>query len=69
MAVTVWLLLRVIAQGAVPEQPAPLQPTKVLPEAAVALTVTTVPDGYVAQPGPQLVPAGLVATVPCRCRR
>ena len=40
---TAWSLLSVSVQVPVPEQPVPLQPTKVLPELAFALTVTAVP--------------------------
>ncbi len=44
---------------------APLQPVKVEPEAGVAVRVTVVPLGKDAeQVGPQLIPAGLLVTVP-----
>lgn len=54
--------------GALPaKEHAPVQPTKVLPEAAAAVTVTTVPYRYewlhVAEPT-QSMPAGFEVTVP-----
>src|SRR5438093_1124763 len=52
-------------QVPLPEQPPPLQPVKPEPEAAVAVSVTTVPSSKMAeQTPPQLIPAGLLVTVP-----
>jgi hypothetical protein len=46
-------------------QPVPLQPAKVEPEAGVAVSVTVVPLLNAAeQVLPQLIPAGLLVTVP-----
>lgn len=46
-------------------QPAPLQPVNVEPLAGVAVNVTVVPLAYDAkQVLPQLIPAGLLVTVP-----
>jgi hypothetical protein len=65
VAVTVVAALRVTVQAAVPEQPPPLQPLKVEPVAGVAVSVTAVP---LAKPAehvvPQVIPAGLLVTVP-----
>jgi hypothetical protein len=48
----------------VPEQ-SPDQPAKVEPESAVAVRVTVVPEAkYATHPVPQLIPAGLLVTVP-----
>jgi hypothetical protein len=55
----------VTVHGPVPVQPTPLQPAKVDPAAGVAVSVTDVPavtDS--AQSAPQLMPAGLLTTVP-----
>jgi hypothetical protein len=50
--------------GLVPEQ-SPLQPPNVLPESGVAVKVTLVPPAEaVAQMEPQLIPDGLLVTVP-----
>ena len=44
---------------------APLQPLKLYPEAAEAVSVTEVPDAYEPeQEPPQLIPEGLLVTVP-----
>ena len=61
MTFCAWVMLTV--QVPVPEQPPPLQPVKVLPAAAVALSATLVPL-LVLQDVPQLMPAGLLTTVP-----
>jgi hypothetical protein len=46
-------------------QPVPLQPAKVEPDAGVAIRVTTVPlEKEAEHVPPQLMPAGLLATVP-----
>jgi hypothetical protein len=51
-------------QGPVPLQ-APLQPAKVDPPIAVAMSVTELPTGKLAeQPVPQPMPLGILATVP-----
>ena len=43
----------------------PLQPAKADPGCATAVSVTTVPVGYLAvQSAPQLIPTGLLVTVP-----
>jgi hypothetical protein len=48
-----------------PEQPLPLQPAKVEPVAALAVSVTELPFAKPAeQVAPQLIPAGLDVTVP-----
>jgi len=55
----------VTVQVPVPEQPPPLQPLKVEPAAGVAVSVTTVPLAKPAeQVALQLIPAGLLVTVP-----
>jgi len=65
IAVTFCAVLIVTTQEPVPEHPAPLQPPKVLPVAAVALSVTLESLLYVAlQSAPQLMPDGLLSTVP-----
>jgi hypothetical protein len=52
-------------QAPIPEQPPPLQPAKVDPDAATAVSVTVVPEGKPAlQVAPQLIPAGVDVTVP-----
>jgi hypothetical protein len=64
VVVTVTALFPSTLQGPVPEH-APLQPPNVAPAAGVAVSVTSVPPGYVAlQPLPQLIPEGLLVTVP-----
>src|SRR5947199_8595665 len=48
-----------------PEQPPPLQPPKVEPAAGAAVSVTAVPLAKLAaQVAPQVMPAGLLVTVP-----
>lgn len=48
-----------------PLQPAPIQPMNVEPGAALAVSVTGVPAGNTfVQVAPQLIPAGLLLTVP-----
>src|SRR5207247_4051350 len=65
VAVTVVAAKTVTVQAPVPEQPPPLQPLKVEPAAAVAVSVTAVPLGKLAeQVAPQLIPAGELVTVP-----
>ena len=55
----------VTVQGPVPVQPPPLQPVKAEPTAGAAVSVTAVPLGkFAAQVAPQLMPAGLLVTVP-----
>src|SRR5439155_1357135 len=55
----------VTVQAPVPEHPPPLQPLKVEPAAALAVSVTAVPLGKLAeQVAPQLIPAGELVTVP-----
>jgi hypothetical protein len=55
----------VTTQLAVPLQPLPLQPVKVLEASALALRVTTVPAVKEAlQVAPQVIPAGALVTVP-----
>ena len=52
-------------QAAVPVQPSPVQPLKTDPESAIAVSVTSVPaPNAAAHPPPQLIPAGLLVTVP-----
>ena len=64
VAVTLVLALTVTVQVAVPVQ-APDQPAKVEPEEGVAVRVTEVPLLKVAaQVEPQLIPAGVLVTVP-----
>src|SRR5207249_3291538 len=64
-AVTVVAAETVTAQVPVPEHPPPLQPVKVEPAAAVAVSVTAVPLVKLAkQVAPQLMPAGALVTVP-----
>jgi hypothetical protein len=65
LAVTVVSLCSVTSQAPVPEQPPPDQPVNVEPESAVAVSVTCVPaPNELEQVEPQLMPAGLLATVP-----
>src|SRR2546422_3800271 len=56
---------RVTVQARGPEQPPPLQPLKVEPAAGAAVSVTAVPLAKLAaQVAPQVMPAGLLVTVP-----
>jgi hypothetical protein len=68
VAVTVVLAVRVTVQGPVPEHPPSFQPAKNEPTAAVAVSVTGVPLSkgvvWVAHVGPQLMPGGVLVTVP-----
>jgi hypothetical protein len=64
VALTVTGAFPVTVQTAVPEH-APLQPSNLEPEAAVAVSVTSVPGEYVVvQLLPQLIPTGALLTVP-----
>lgn len=65
MAVTLRAWLRLTVQvAAVPEQ-SPLQPLKLLPVDAMAVRITLVPlSKFTLQDEPQLMPDGLLATVP-----
>jgi hypothetical protein len=64
-AVTVVSALIVTTQVPVPVQPPPVQPVNVDPAAGVAVSVTGVPvANAAAQVEPQLMPAGLLETVP-----
>jgi hypothetical protein len=54
-----------VVQVPVPLHPPPLQPTKIEPDVAAAVSVTELPVGNEAlQVSPQLMPAGLLVTVP-----
>src|SRR5437879_5838642 len=65
VAVTVVAALRVTVQAPGPEEPPPLQPLKVEPAAGAAVSVTAVPLAKLAaQVAPQVMPAGLLVTVP-----
>src|SRR5947209_4778176 len=65
VAVTMVAALRVTVQAPGPEQPPPLQPLKVEPAAGAAVSVTAVPLAKLAaQVAPQVMPAGLLVTVP-----
>src|SRR2546428_10058808 len=65
VAVTVVAALRVTVQVPGPEQPPPVQPLKVEPAAGAAVSVTAVPLAKLAaQVAPQVMPAGLLVTVP-----
>jgi hypothetical protein len=65
VAVTCWLALNVTTQEPVPLHPPPLQPAKDELAAAAAVRVTTVPGAKLAlQVWPQLMPAGLLVTLP-----
>src|SRR5207245_6402523 len=65
VAVTVVAALRVTVQAPGPEQPPPVQPLKVEPAAGAAVGVTAVPLAKLAaQVAPQVMPAGLLVTVP-----
>jgi hypothetical protein len=65
VAVTVMLLLIGTVQEPVPVQPSPLQPAKTDPEAGIAVRMTVVPpENDREQVVPQLMPLGLLVTVP-----
>src|SRR5205823_13880690 len=65
VAVTVVAAMTVTVQAPVPEHPPPLQPVKVEPAAAVAVSVTAVPLVKLAeQVAPQVMPAGVLVAVP-----
>ena len=65
VAVTVRAWLMVTVQVPVPEQVSPLQPAKLDPALAVAVSVTLVPVANVLeQAAVQLMPVGLLVTVP-----
>src|SRR5262249_58093693 len=65
VAVTDCAALIVTVQVPVPEQPPPLQPVNVDPAAGVALRMTAVPLGNVAEHMvPHEMPAGVLVTVP-----
>src|SRR5438034_6773068 len=65
VAVTVVAAETVITHDPVPVHPPPLQPLKVEPAAGVAVTVTAVPLGKLAEHvAPQVIPAGELVTVP-----
>ncbi len=65
MAITVLAAFMVTTQDPVPEQTPPLQPAKVEPVLANAVKVTTVLFVKPAvQVTPQLIPEGLLVTVP-----
>ena len=66
-AVTNWLELRVTMHVPVPEHPAPLHPANTELESGVAVSVTGVLVGKLAEHVPtpgQLMPLGLLVTVP-----
>ena len=55
----------IVQVGAEPEQPPPLQPVKAPLLFGVAVRVSRVPLGYVAeQTEPQLIPEGVLVTLP-----
>jgi hypothetical protein len=65
VAVTASAALIVTEQVPVPVQPSPLQPANVDPVAAAAVSTTTCPLVKLAEHvAPQLIPAGLLVTVP-----
>ena len=65
VAVTVVAAESVTVQVPAPEHPPPLQPLKVEPAAGTAVSVTAVPlVKLAAQVAPQVMPAGLLVTVP-----
>jgi len=65
VAVTVVAAETVTTHDPVPEHPLPLQPVKVEPAAGAAVSVTAVPLAKLAeQAAPQVIPAGLLVTVP-----
>ena len=54
-----------VTQAAVPAQPPPLQPPNTEPDAGVAVSVTSAPGAKLSkQSAPQLMPFGLLITVP-----
>ena len=64
VAVTEMGALPATVQAVAPAQP-PLQPVKVEPLVGVAVRVTALPGGYVAeQVLPQMIPSGVLATIP-----
>jgi hypothetical protein len=64
VAVTDCAWVRFTAHGAVPLQPPPLHPANVDPEAGAAVSVTVPLANVVEQTAPQLIPAGLLVTLP-----
>jgi len=65
VAVTLCAVLMVTVQVAVPLQPLPLQPVNVEPAAGLAVSVTLLLAVKLAlHVAPQLIPAGLLVTVP-----
>src|SRR3989441_1135140 len=65
VAVTAVAAETVPTHDPVPEHPLPLQPVKVEPAAGAAVSVTAVPLAKLAeQAAPQVIPAGLLVTVP-----
>ena len=65
IAVTVVALVSVTVHVPVPVHPPPLHPTNVDPPDGAAVSVTTVPELYASvQSAPQLIPAGVLVTVP-----
>jgi hypothetical protein len=65
VAVIVTAMFPEVTQAAVPEQPPPLQPPNTAPDAGVAVSVTRVPAAKLSkQSTPQLMPLGLLTTVP-----
>src|SRR2546425_681738 len=65
VAVTTVAPTRVTVQAAVPEQLPPLQPANTEPPSGITVSVTTVPLTKLAeQLEPQLMPAGVLVTVP-----
>src|SRR5206468_851816 len=65
VAVTVVAAVRVTVHEPMPAQPPPLQPVKTEPAVGVAVRVTAVPLAHgPAQSVPQLIPAGVLVTVP-----
>jgi hypothetical protein len=65
LAVTVVAAVSVRVQEPVPEQPPPLQPVKMEPEAAVTVKVTAVLlENFAKHLLPQLIPLGELVTVP-----
>jgi hypothetical protein len=65
MAVTVTSVVILITHGSVAEHPPPLHPVKTDPGLAAAVRVMDWPSEYDSiQSNPQLIPAGLLVTVP-----